>query len=270
MLSELLLQKKDFQAAASPDNEAALPDVLPVESEPEIASDTTLLGIVEILLKNPATADRLNRDPELQAHLIPRFLAIALCSYALFSVAMLVILNAAPTSAYPGRFLAIPPANWRDGTAMWLVAGYLVGMVAASCVCLPSFYFFALLSGVRMTMLQIVGQVVRGTATSALMLVGILPIYVTVVLGLVIFHSPLEFLEGGLSVGLVLPFLAGLAGVHAIYRGVTGMAETLPDECRSSRACFLRRLTVSWAVCYTAVCPVMIFRLWESVAGLFA
>ncbi len=270
MLSELLLQKKDFQAEASQALETQPPCVLPVDSEPEIALDTTLLGIVEILLKNPARADKLNRDPDLQAHLIPRFLAIALGSYALFSLAMLVILNAAPANAYPGRFLAIPPANWHDGTATGLVAGYLVGMVAASCVCLPSFYFFALLAGVRMTMLQIVGLVVRGTATSALVLVGILPIYVTIVLGLVIFHSPAEFLEGGLSAGLVLPFLAGLAGVHAIYRGVTGMAETLPDECRIHRACFLRRLTVSWALCYTAVSPVMIYRLWENVAGIFA
>ena len=121
-----------------------------------------------------------------------------------------------------------------------------------------------------MTMLQIVGLVMRGTATSALVLLGILPIYVTVVLGLIIFHCPTDTLELGLSLGLLLPFLAGLGGVHAIYRGVTAMAETLPHECRVDRTCFLRRLTVSWALCYTAVSPVMIYRIWESVAGTIA
>jgi hypothetical protein len=244
------------------------PDVLPVDDEPEVNSKTGLLGLVEILLKQPARAARLNGDPVLQTHLIPRFLAIALTSYALFSVAILLLLNSAPPDAYPGRVLKIPSADWHDGSALGLGAGYLIGMVAASGICLPSFYFFALLTGVRMTMLQIVGLVMRGTATGALVLLGILPIYVTVVLGLIIFHCPIDTLEGGLSLGLILPFLAGLGGVHAIYRGVTAMAETLPQECRRDRACFLRRLTVSWALCYTAVSPVMIYRIWESVAGL--
>ncbi len=257
--------------AAQPSGEvAALLEVLPAEDAPEIETDSSILGLVEILLKFPGRADQLNRDEALQAHLIPRFLAIALSSYALFAVAMLIILNAAPAEAYPRRLLTVPPASWHNGSGPGLLAAYLIGLVAASCICLPSFYFFALLAGAKMTMLQIVGVVVRGTATSALVLVGILPIYVAVILGLVIVHSPVELLEYGLYLGLVLPFVAGLAGVHAIYRGVTGMAETMPDACRSGRACFLRRLTVSWAVCYTAVSPVMIYRLWESLAGPWA
>jgi hypothetical protein len=246
-----------------------VPEVLPAEEDVPLETGSSVLGLVEVLLKDPAQADKLNRDETLQAHLIPRFLAIALGSYALFAVAMLVILNAAPTEAYPSHYLAMPPASWHDGSGLGLVAGYLIGMVAASCICLPSFYFFALLTGVRMTMLQIVGQVVRSTATSALVLVGILPIYVAVVLGLVIFHGRTDVLEYALYIGLMLPFLAGLEGVRAIYRGVNGMADTLPDACRVNRACFLRRLTVSWAMCYTAVSPVMIYRLWEGLAGLW-
>jgi hypothetical protein len=121
-----------------------------------------------------------------------------------------------------------------------------------------------------MTMLQIVGLVMRGTATSALVLVGILPIYMTAVLGLIVFRCPAESLEWGLSLGLLLPFVAGLGGVHAIYRGVTTLVATLPPELRLSRACFLRRLTVSWALCYTAVSPVMIFRIWQGVSWAIA
>jgi hypothetical protein len=245
-----------------------VPEVLPVESEEPVGAGFSVLGLVEILLKNPAQGDRLNRDESLQAQLIPRFLAIALGSYFLFALAMLIILNAAPTEAYPRQYLKIPAASWRDGSGMGLVAGYLIGLVAATCICLPSFYFFALLAGVRLTMLQIVGQVVRCKATSALVLVGILPIYVAVILGLVIFHGPNDVLEYGLYLGLALPFIAGLEGVRAIYRGAMGMAESLPDGCRGTRTCFLRRLTLSWALVYTAVSPVMIYRLWEGIAAM--
>jgi hypothetical protein len=118
-----------------------------------------------------------------------------------------------------------------------------------------------------MSFLQVAGQVVRCKASSAVMLVGILPVYVALVLGLVVFEAPAHVLELCLYLGLALPFLAGLEGVRAIYRGVLGMAETLPPERRYRRECFLRRLTLSWAAVYTAVAPVMIFRLWELFAG---
>ena len=70
-----------------------------------------------------------------------------------------------------------------------------------------------------------------------------------------------------LSLGLALPFLAGLWGVRSIYRGFMRLADTLPVRCREQRACFLRRLTLSWAACYTVVTPLMIYSLWNHLAG---
>ncbi len=107
-------------AAASPIADSSVsidvvdpPEVLPVDEAPEIKAGSSILGLVEILLKFPAQADKLNRDEALQAHLIPRFLAIALGSYTLFGVAMLIILNAVAgrgvsqaTAACAGRELA--------------------------------------------------------------------------------------------------------------------------------------------------------------------
>jgi hypothetical protein len=55
--------------------------------------------------------------------------------------------------------------------------------------------------------------------------------------------------------------------VRSIYRGVMGMAETLPADRRCRRECFLRRLTFSWAAVYTVVSPVLIYRVWEFLAG---
>jgi hypothetical protein len=238
-----------------------------VDGIPAEADDQSTLGLVELLLKDPKRADRLNREEERQALLIPRFLAIALCSYVLFSVAMIVILSAAAPEAQPHRFLFIPRVQWSNGAAFGLVAAYNFGLVAATCLCLPSFYFFALLTGVRMSMLQVVGQVLRCKASSALVLVGILPIYVAAVLGMVVFRAPAPLQEIVLYLGLLLPFIAGLEGVRSIYRGVMGMAETLPAERRCRRECFLRRLTFSWAAVYTVVSPVLIYRVWEFLAG---
>jgi hypothetical protein len=237
----------------------------------ELAADEySTLGLVELLLKEPARVDHLTHDADRLAELIPRFLGVALASFTLFGVAMIVILNAAPAAAYPRSFGAAPPASWADGTALALLLAYTVGLVAATGVCLPSFYFYGLLSGVKLTMLQVTAYVMKGKADTALMLVGILPIYVAVALGMAVFHAPAELTEVWLYVGLVLPFLAGLWGVWSIYHGILGLADTLPPERRCRRECFLRRLTLSWAACYTAVSPIMIYRLWEYFAGQIA
>ena len=40
------------------------------------------------------------------------------------------------------------------------------------------------------------------------------------------------------------------------------LADTLPGGCDGKRYCFLRRMTLSWSACYTAVTPLMIYSLW--------
>jgi hypothetical protein len=121
---------------------------------------------------------------------------------------------------------------------------------------------------VKFSLAQIVSQVLRAKAASAVVLIGILPIYVAVVLGLVVFGAEPELLEGCLYLGLGLPFLAGLEGVRALYRGVSSMAQSMPEDRRCRRECFLRRLTLSWAACYTVVSPVLVYRLWQHFAGV--
>jgi hypothetical protein len=179
---------------------------------------------------------------------------------------MALILHFAPAAGWPRRVVPVPPASLSDGSALALVLAYDLGLVAATGLCLPSFYFFSLLAGVKFSLGQIVAQVMRSKAASAVVLVGILPIYVAVVLGMVVFGAEPDLLETGLYLGLVLPFVAGLNGVVVLYRGVRGMASTMPEGCRARRECFLRRLVLCWSACYTAVSPVLIYRLWEFFA----
>src|SRR5262249_13698421 len=191
----------------------------------------------------------------------------SLASFTLFGVALALILHFAPPTAYPRNLVPVPPVRLTDASPLALVLAYNLGLVAATCLCLPSFYFFSLLVGVKFSLAQIVSQVMRAKAAAAVVLVGILPIYVAVVLGMVVFEARAELLEGCLYVGLALPFVAGLEGVRTLYHGVSSMALTLPEDRRCRRECFLRRLTMSWAVCYTTVSPVLIYRLWQSLSG---
>jgi hypothetical protein len=127
---------------------------------------------------------------------------------------------------------------------------------------LPSFFFYSLLAGVRVTWLQVTAQILKGQAATAVMLMGILPVYLAAALGAVVFAAPPDALRAVLSVGLGLPFVAGLWGVRSIYRGFLGLSDTLPATRRCRRECWLRRLTAACSACYTAVCPVMIYTLW--------
>jgi len=224
------------------------------------ANENSLLGVAELLLKSPAHVDRLARQPERQPDLVFRFLAIGLASFSLFAWVLVLLLNCVPKEAVPG----VLAARWRPGVltgvSLWLA--YAVGLVAASGICLPSFYFFGLLAGVRASWLQVTTHVLRGKGATAVLLLGLLPIYVAVALGMVVFHAPNEALRAALWAGMVLPFVAGLCGVRAIYHAFLALADTLPSEQQCRRTCFLRRLTVAWSAVYSLVSPVMIWKLW--------
>ncbi len=242
-------------------------------------------GLLELILKAPEQLDQLIRDPSRQAELLPRFLAIALIGFTFFGVAMSLVLSTSsvwpklfPMEAYiAGREvtpLLFAPASessllthWLNGNAWRLIAAYALGLVAATGICLPSLYFYSLLAGVRMTMMDVVLQSLKSKAVAAVTLVGVLPIYATAGLAIAIFQLSPFWRDSLLMLGLILPFIAGTAGTYSLYRGLSGFADTMPVERREQRGCFLRRLVLSWAACYSAVSPVLIFTLWQRLQG---
>ncbi|HZZ82645.1 MAG TPA: hypothetical protein VFE62_29375 [Gemmataceae bacterium] len=223
------------------------------------------LRLAELLLKDRTQVENLLRDESRQADLIPRFLAISLTSFSLFGWMMVMLLFAVPAGAIPSVLAERWSVGPQPAIALWLA--YTLGLIAATGICLPSFYFYGLLAGIRISFLQVVSQCLKGQASTAIMLIGVLPIYVAVALGMLIFRTPEDLQQLVLSVGLALPFFAGLWGVYSIYTGFMRLADTLPGDCRERRTCFLRRLTLAWAACYTAVTPLMIYALWTHFAG---
>jgi hypothetical protein len=227
--------------------------------------ERSMLGLTELLLKDPNRLDRLTRDEARQPLLIPSFLAVGLASFSLFALTLVLTLGAAPAGALPWP-LAERWAAHRTASAVALWLAYALGFTMTTGVCLPSFYFYGLLAGVRVSWLQVTAQIMKGQASTAVMLMGVLPVYLAAALGAVVFGAPADVLRAVLYAGLGLPFAAGLWGVRSIYVGFLGLSDTLPPERRDDRECWLRRLTAACSACYTAVCPLMIYTLW----GYFA
>jgi hypothetical protein len=246
------------------------------------SADLHTLGLIELLLKNPQGLHRVLRDRSAHALLLPRLLAIALIGFLLFGVTMSLVLtvsNRWPALTAIATWLDAPRSGliafntisssfgklgpWLNGQAFVLAGAYAFGLVAASGVALPSLYFYCLLAGVRMTMLEVVVHAVKSKATSAVALIGILPIYVAVAMGVVIFDVNEYWLQATMYLGLVLPFIAGLWGTASLYQGFAQLCDRLPADRQASRECFMRRLVLSWSACYSAIMPVMIFSLWQ-------
>jgi hypothetical protein len=250
-----------------------VPEYPPPEDEPPVvgpaADESSILGLAELLLKNPGQVDRLVRDENRQLLLVPSLLAIGLASFSVFALTLVLTISVAPAEALPA-FLAERWATHRTGAALALALAYALGFTLTTGVCLPSFYFYGLLAGVRVSWAQVTALIIKGQACTAMMLMGILPAYVAAAVGAVVFNAPPASLRLVLCAGLGLPFLAGLWGVWSIYVGFLGLADTLPTRRRCQRECWLRRLTAACSVCYTAVCPVMIYTLWGYFADQLA
>jgi hypothetical protein len=242
--------------------------------------------LIELILKDGFALDRLVATAGNKVELATRFLGIALASFGLFGVAMSIACDAAalwpkltPAVSWlhdPSlsmlTYEAAPEAapcgqSWLTGQAERLVIAYAFGLVAASCVCLPSLYFYSLLAGLRMTLTEVVLHTLKAKAVTAVALVGILPIYAALVLGAVVLRIP-EAVWYALMLGLVLPFVAGLWGTRSLYIGFGGLCERMPPEFQANRGCFLRRLIFAWCGCYTAVAPVMIATVWQNLGRI--
>jgi hypothetical protein len=276
----------ELEDRASGDRAAAPIRVLPAGAASshvfQPVASPKLLELVELILKDRSRLDGIIRDPALAAELVPRFLAVSLIGFSLFGVALSLVIHSVGVrlelqsikSVLEGiapTLIEFTPLGTSPGIAiagdmyagLKLTAAYDLGLIAAAGVCLPSLYFYGLLAGIPLSMARVTVHTVKAMATTAVALVGILPIYVAFSLGAAIFQAPRVVIDSVLWLGLVLPFGAGLFGVNSLYAGFTALADALPLERRYRRTCFLRRLVVSWSVCYTAVTPVMIYTLWE-------
>lgn len=247
--------------------------------------DSVPFPLVELILKDPVRLDLLIRQTDQQVHLLPRLLATSLAAFTIFGIAMTLVLSAAGVwphltpieQTWTGErpwlmwFERHEAASfwspWLNGDAFRLIAAYAIGLIAATGICLPSLYFYALLAGVRMTMLDVVTHAVKSKAVAAITLIGIIPIYAALGLATAIFSLPDSSRNAVLLLGLILPFIAGFSGTYSLYRGLSTLTDTMKPDQKLDRECFLQRLVLSWCGVYSAVSPVLIFTLWQHLQG---
>ena len=116
-----------------------------------------------------------------QRELLPKFMAVAVACFAIYGIVTTGVLNG---FVWHGDYWLphLPPAragHWSMGN---LTAAYTLGLIAANGICLPSFYFYGLLAGLRTTMLAIAAQAIKAMASGGLALVGLLPVYLALAL----------------------------------------------------------------------------------------
>ena len=238
----------------------------------EVSINQGPFALVELILKDPVRLDRMIREPLQQRELLPRFVSISLISFVIFGISMTLVLSAAGVwphlvaieSALAGnqslgmRFEAAEATSfaspWLNGNAFQLIIAYAVGLIAATGICLPSLYFYGLLAGIRMTMMDVVIHALKSKAVAAITLIGIIPIYAAFGLATAIFPLPDLSRDAVLTFGLVLPFIAGLSGTYSLYRGLSTLTDTM-----AARATSLSRMFPP------AAGPVVVRRLFGRV-----
>ena len=265
-------------------DDAWIPDESPATPPPvePLPAFTGVLPLTEMILQNHSLLERLIRSTAKQAVLIPQLLLIAFLGFVLYGLTMGLLIGVSgwtPHLNSPREVLtsggpliefhaaASPLAPWTDGTAPALIVAYALGMIAATGICLPSLYFYGLLSGIKLTMRDVVIHSLKSKATAAIGLIGILPIYFVICLTVMVFDLSEYWIRIVQWIGFAFPFLGGLWGTQSLYRGFQGLADTLPGrlnmEARYNRSCFLDRLVLAWSACYSVIAPIMVFTIWE-------
>jgi hypothetical protein len=146
---------------------------------------------------------------------------------------------------------------------LWMPPVFTAAFLGALSICLPSFYFYTQIAGLDASFRLVTAQALRAQATTSILLLGALPVYVAVALAAVL--GVLVTPDQAILIGVSLPFMMGLFGVHAVYKSFLDLLRTLPIT-HARRGNFVRRLVLAWGAVYTAIAPVALIRLAQALS----
>jgi hypothetical protein len=251
------------------DDEEPVLDVLPAPaaeaSPPRTEAIETMLGLFEVLLKAPNRLDAFVREPSLQGKLIAGFAVLTAAGFAVYGLALAAFLFAAPPGGVPGLLTPGWAGTFRSAVAVTLT--YPLGLFLATLVCLPSYYYFAQLGGARLSVQAVLAHSLKGKAATTVLLLGVLPIYAIVMLGLIVLGAAPELIRGGMYVGLVLPMVVGIRGAQSIFTGLMAVVNAMPARERARRYTLPGWLVVAWGILFTVTGPLCLYEAWKLLSG---
>ena len=214
--------------------------------------------LVDLLLRRPEALDAALAGPQTALAMNSRLIPLALGGLLAYGAVQGLLLTQSRMALWPVDLAASPPALAMGAVGL----AYVGGMFGAQVAGLPSAWFYAALAGVRVPAARIAGEALRAQATSALVLLGLLPVYLAAGLGLTALNQgDLSSVAKGLVIGVfgyALPFVAGLAGVISLYRA---FGRVLRAAAGAERAAGPLRLVFLWSVLFTAMAPLGTARL---------
>jgi hypothetical protein len=226
-----------------------LPD--PEPSEP--------LTFYELVLRDDPRLDHWIVDPELHATSVRKLLGVSVAGMAVYGAMVGMVAQFSKLDAVTASFIGPLPI-------LTFPIALTLAFLGALAVCLPSFYFYTQLSSLDASFRIVTGQALRVQARTATLLLGALPFYVAIALGAVV-----GLFDGGapiLGVGVMLPFIVGLAGLTSLARSFSRLSQSLPVA-HVRRPLFLPRLVFAWGAVYSLVAPVALYRLVEALGAAF-
>jgi hypothetical protein len=220
---------------------------------PPLASPE-LPGLLDLVLRGRKQLTALIRDETALPEVVQRLLALSLLGMGVHGLVVGTV----------AQLLRVPDIDsvWRMGHPMvWAPLAFMLAFVGALGVCLPTFYFHTQLAGLDASFRLVTAQALRAQAVTSVLILGVLPFYAAIALGVAV--GLFADSEGVIMLGAGLPFLIGLFGIRDVYRSFGDLAETLPVTHRR-RGNFLRRMVLLWGAVYSAVAPVALYRLIEA------
>jgi hypothetical protein len=223
------------------------PAAEPVEEMPKVRPP-----MFDLVLRKPRLLDRVLWNEAALPKVIQELASLSVVGLAVYGLVVGVSAQLVRDRLWPGSFFL------GGSPGVWMPLALVIAFLGAICICLPSFYFFAQLSGLDASFRLVTAQALRGVATTGVLLLGAAPFYAAWVLGNVV--GIFTDVEATLRVGLVVPFAVGLFGVAAVDRAFRSMLDVLPVT-HQRRGNFVRRMVLAWGALFTAVAPVALYRV---------
>jgi hypothetical protein len=220
----------------------------------------TSSSITEMILRDQKNLSALIQDEHRSMPTITRLLIISIAGLSVHGLvlgAVTEILGIGPSSELGFMSGGHP--------VLWMAPVFVAAFMGALSICLPSFYFYTQLSGLDASFRVVTAQALRAQATTSVLLLGALPVYVAIALASVL-HVMVSA-DQAITIGIALPFLIGLFGVRAVQNGFRDLLTSLPIT-HARRGNFVGRMVLAWGAVYTAIAPIALYRLAESLSKL--